>query len=81
VLHQALATGISRGFMVAAGIAVLALVVVVAMIRVRREDLAGAGAPAVAPAPAAPEATAEWDEELDGLAGELGGLAGAPARE
>src|SRR5215472_8965069 len=42
VLHQALATGISRGFLVAAGIAVVALVVAVAMIRVRRDDLAGA---------------------------------------
>ena len=36
VLHQALAVGISRGFLVAAGIAVLALIITVAMIRVRR---------------------------------------------
>ncbi len=42
MLHQALAVGISRGFLVAAGIAVLALVVVVATIRVRRSDLTGA---------------------------------------
>jgi len=55
VLHQALATGISRGFLVAAGIAVVALVVAVAMIRVRREDLAGAQAPTPA-TPARPEA-------------------------
>ena len=49
ILHEALAVGISRGFLVAAGIVVLALVVVLVTIRVRREDLAGASAmPAVA---------------------------------
>jgi EmrB/QacA subfamily drug resistance transporter len=42
VLHQALAVGISRGFLVAAGIAVIALVVVVATITLRRDDLAAA---------------------------------------
>jgi EmrB/QacA subfamily drug resistance transporter len=42
ILHQALAVGISRGFLVAAGIAVLALIVVLFTIRLRREDLAGA---------------------------------------
>lgn len=42
VLHPALAAGISRGFEVSAGIAVFALLVVLATIRVRREDLAGA---------------------------------------
>ena len=42
ILHHALAVGISRGFLVAAGIVVLALVVVLVTIRVRREDLAGA---------------------------------------
>jgi len=53
VLHEALATGISRGFLVASGIAVLALVLAIAMIRVRRSDLAGAtSAPAPAPEPA-----------------------------
>jgi len=44
ILHQALAVGISRGFLVAAGIVVLALVVVLVTIRLRREDLAGAAA-------------------------------------
>jgi MFS family permease len=39
VLHQALAVGISRGFLVAAGIAVVALLVAITMIRVRRADL------------------------------------------
>jgi EmrB/QacA subfamily drug resistance transporter len=47
ILHEALAVGISRGFLVAAGIVVLALIVVLATIRVRREDLAG-----VSPMPA-----------------------------
>ena len=42
VLHQALAVGISRGFLVAAGISVIALVVVLVSITLRREDLAGA---------------------------------------
>ena len=41
ILHQALAVGISRGFLVAAGIAVIALIIVVASITLRREDLAG----------------------------------------
>jgi EmrB/QacA subfamily drug resistance transporter len=52
--HPALAAGISRGFEVAAGIVVLALLAVIAMIRIRRADLTGAqGAPAVpAPVPA-----------------------------
>ena len=44
ILHQALAVGISRGFLVAAGIVVLALIVVLVSIRLRREDLAGAAA-------------------------------------
>jgi hypothetical protein len=39
---HALAFGIARGFLVAAGIALLALVITVLAIRVRREDLAGA---------------------------------------
>ena len=44
ILHQALADGISRGFLVASGIVVLALIVVLVTIRLRREDLAGASA-------------------------------------
>jgi EmrB/QacA subfamily drug resistance transporter len=39
--NHALATGFSRGFEVSAGIMVLALLVAVFMIRVKREDLAG----------------------------------------
>jgi hypothetical protein len=38
---HALATGFSRGFLVAAGIALLALLVALATIRVGRQDLTG----------------------------------------
>jgi EmrB/QacA subfamily drug resistance transporter len=41
ILHQALAFGIARGFLLAAGIAVVALIVTAAMIRLRRSDIAG----------------------------------------
>jgi EmrB/QacA subfamily drug resistance transporter len=64
VLHQALATGISRGFLVAAGIAVVALLVTVAMIRVRREDLAGTPEPTPA-APARAEVSDRVPEHLE----------------
>ena len=40
-LHHALAYGFSHGYLVSAGIALLALVITVATIRIRREDLAG----------------------------------------
>jgi hypothetical protein len=39
--NHALATGFSKGYIVAAGIMVLALIITLAAIRVRREDLAG----------------------------------------
>jgi MFS family permease len=42
IYHHALAVGFSRGFEVSAGIMVIALIVVLAAIRVKREDLAGA---------------------------------------
>jgi len=41
IYRHALAVGFSRGFLVAAGIAVLAFLITVCAIRVRREDLAG----------------------------------------
>jgi EmrB/QacA subfamily drug resistance transporter len=41
--HQALATGFSRGFVVSAGIIALATIIALAVVRVRRQDLAGAG--------------------------------------
>jgi EmrB/QacA subfamily drug resistance transporter len=41
IYHHALSVGFSRGFEVSAGIALIALIVTIAMIRVTREDLAG----------------------------------------
>jgi len=60
ILHQALAVGISRGFLVAAGIAAIALVIVVATITLRRDDLA-------APVPVPDDASGlAGDSELEG---------------
>ena len=39
--NHALATGFSKGYIVSAGIMLLALIITLVMIRVRREDLAG----------------------------------------
>ena len=55
IYQHALAVGFSRGFVVAAGIALLALIIGIVTIRVRRQDLAGA---APEPQPAAPQQTA-----------------------
>jgi hypothetical protein len=41
IANHALATGFSQGYLVSAGIMLLALVITVVAIRVRREDLAG----------------------------------------
>jgi hypothetical protein len=41
IYDHALATGFSRGFLVSSGIAVIALVITLAAIRVKKEDLAG----------------------------------------
>jgi hypothetical protein len=46
--RHALATGFARGFLVAAGIALLTLAINIAVIRVRRADLAGAQPPVAA---------------------------------
>jgi EmrB/QacA subfamily drug resistance transporter len=52
IYDHALAVGFSRGFEVSAGIMLLALIVTIAMIRVRRADLAGTALPiAGTPAP------------------------------
>jgi EmrB/QacA subfamily drug resistance transporter len=52
IYDHALAVGFSRGFEVSAGIMLLALIVTIVMIRVRRADLAGTALPiAGAPAP------------------------------
>jgi EmrB/QacA subfamily drug resistance transporter len=45
VYNHALATGFSKGFMVSGGIALLALIVTIVMIRVRKQDLAGTSPP------------------------------------
>jgi EmrB/QacA subfamily drug resistance transporter len=42
IYHHALATGFSRGYLVSAGIMVLAVIIALAMIRIRRQDLSGA---------------------------------------
>jgi hypothetical protein len=42
MVHLALAVGISRGFLAASAITALALVIVLATIRIRRSDLTGA---------------------------------------
>ncbi|HWF79091.1 MAG TPA: MFS transporter [Streptosporangiaceae bacterium] len=49
ILDQALATGISRGFLVAAGIAICALVLVVGTIRISRDDIAAVPMPGSVP--------------------------------
>ena len=54
IYHHALAAGISRGMLAAAGIALAAFLITALTIRVRREDLAGAGA-APGDEPASPE--------------------------
>src|SRR5262249_52876790 len=48
IYRHAVATGFSRAFLVAAGIALLPLAVNATLIRVRRADLAGAEEPALA---------------------------------
>ena len=45
VYNHALATGFSRGFLVSAGIAVIALIITLVMVRVTKEDLAGVQSP------------------------------------
>jgi hypothetical protein len=42
IYHHALAAGFSRGYLVSAGVMVLAVIIALAMIRVRRQDLSGA---------------------------------------
>jgi EmrB/QacA subfamily drug resistance transporter len=49
IYHHALATGFSRGYLVSAGVLVLAMIIALAVIRVRRQEMAGAD-PAPAPA-------------------------------
>ena len=70
IYDHALAVGFSRGFLVSAGIALLALLIAIATIRIRRQELTGAEAapqgavlrPA-APRPAAPQPAAVQQQE------------------
>jgi hypothetical protein len=66
IYDHALAGGFSRGFLVSAGIALLALLVAIATIRIRRQDLTGAEP---APQAAAPQpATVQQHEDRAALA-------------
>jgi EmrB/QacA subfamily drug resistance transporter len=66
IYDHALTAGFSRAFLVAAGIGLLALLIAIATIRVRRQDLSGA---APAPHEAAPQpATLQPDEDRAALA-------------
>ena len=60
IYYHALTVGFSRAFVVAAGIGLLALLIAIVTIRVRRQDLAGAAPEPeeAAPQPAASESTA-----------------------
>jgi EmrB/QacA subfamily drug resistance transporter len=71
IYDHALAVGFSRAFEVAAGIALLALLIAIATIRVRRQELAGAAPDPqqAAPQPAAPQpGTVQRHEDRAALA-------------
>ncbi|HEY2268063.1 MAG TPA: MFS transporter, partial [Streptosporangiaceae bacterium] len=71
IYHHALTVGFSRGFAVAAGIALLALLIGIITIRVSRQELAGAvpEPQEAAPQPAVPQpGTVQRDEERAALA-------------
>src|SRR6516165_2976363 len=65
IYNHALTVGFSRGFMVAAGIALLALLIGIATIRISRQELAGAvpEPQEAAPQPAAPQPAAVQQHE------------------
>jgi EmrB/QacA subfamily drug resistance transporter len=62
--HHALATGFSRGFLVSAIIALLAFVVALATIRIRRQDLVGARQPPPEAAEAEPAVLQRHEGQL-----------------
>ena len=76
ILDHALTVGISRGFLVASGIALLALVITLVTIRIRREDLSGVQssvdipADGSAPRPAAAREPSRITLRGEGLAAE-----------
>ncbi len=71
IYNHALAVGFSRGFDVAAGVALLAVLIAIATIRVRRQELTGAvpEPQEAAPQPAASQpGTVQWHEDRAALA-------------
>jgi EmrB/QacA subfamily drug resistance transporter len=68
LIVHALATGFSRGFLVAAGIALLALLVALATIRVRRQELTGARPAPQEKAAAGRPATVRQEQDRAALA-------------
>jgi EmrB/QacA subfamily drug resistance transporter len=62
IYDHALAAGFSRGFLVAAGIALLALLIAIATIRVSREELSGAAPEQQRAAPPQPAAVQEQED-------------------
>jgi uncharacterized membrane protein len=60
IYHHALSVGFARGFEVSAGIMLIALIVTIAAVRVKRADLAGAQA--TLNSPAGDEASAQMAE-------------------
>ena len=65
---HALAAGFSRGFLVAAGIALLALLIALATIRVRRQELTGARSAPQEEAAASQPATVRQEQDRVALA-------------
>ena len=64
IYDHALTVGFSRAFLVAAGIGLLALIIAVATIRIRRQELSGAvPAPQAEPQPAEPQPAAPQPAE------------------
>jgi EmrB/QacA subfamily drug resistance transporter len=76
ILHHALAVGISRGFVVASGITLLAFIVALVMVRIRRADLAGTESTATMEVGEATDNTATGDAASDRAIGN--GAAGEP---
>ncbi|HEY2286218.1 MAG TPA: hypothetical protein VGH88_10800, partial [Streptosporangiaceae bacterium] len=60
IYDHALSAGFARGFEVSAGIMLIALIITIAAVRVKRADLAGAQAPQASPA--GDDASAEMAE-------------------
>jgi EmrB/QacA subfamily drug resistance transporter len=71
IYHHALTAGFSRAFLVAAGIGLLALIIAIATIRVRRQELSGAG-------PAPQEAAQQPAAALSAAALSAAALSAAP---